>query len=273
MAICRLAERGSVRRMEMVQQPQFVCFRWGDRYPEVYVLRLYNSVRKYFSGDFAFHCFTDQPLDLPASVQQHQLVLGQPFSGNFNKERVFARDFLGLEPGTPIIALDIDILITGNLNFLLTGSPDQPLIMAPGAGKNRIGLGRGSVYRVKAGALPHLWDDLLAADYQELVKTMGREREQGWLDRYFAKGEIALFPAGRVLSYKYHCKSKGAVPLGNTIARLGVTDALWRKAVLPNDARVVCFHGRPNMEDVADGRWGYWKHAPFVNEYLQRLEE
>lgn len=257
----------------MAQLPQFVCFRWGIWYPEIYVLRLYKSVCKYFSGEFTFHCFTDQPLALPVAVQQHHLVMGQPFSGNWNKERVFARDFLNLESGTPVIVLDIDILVTGNLDFLLTDSPNESLIMAPGAGRNRIGLGRGSVYRVKAGALPHLWEDLLAADYQELTGALGGEREQGWLDRYYSKGEVALFPEGRVVSYKFHCRSKGAVPLGNTVARYGMTDALWSKAVLPNDARIVCFHGRPNMEDVAEGRWGYWKHAPFVNEYLQRLEE
>lgn len=250
----------------------FVCFRWGTLYPSEYVDRLYRSVEKYFSFDFQFHCFTDMPLALPSVVQQHELKMGEPFWGNWNKEYVFARDFLGLSKGTNVVVMDIDVLVTGSLNFVVTDHPDENLVMAPDGYKSRIGAGHGSVFRTKAGTLPHLWEDLLAEDYEALKAHLGGEREQHWLDLYYPKNKVTLFPAGRVVSFKYHCKSKGLAPFGKRAAQWGLTAAIWGKAQLPDDARVVCFHGRPDMEEVADGRWGRWRHALFVNKMLQKLD-
>jgi len=251
----------------MPMTPHFVCFRWGTLYPAIYVERLYRSVCQRFPEPFEFHCFTDRPLALPEAVHQHELVLGQPFSGNWNKERVFSRGFLDLEPGTPIIVMDLDVLVTGDLGFLVTDLPDKPLVMAPDGYKRRQGKGHGSVFRVQAGAFPEVWEDLLAADYESMTRELGGEREQKWLDRYFPAGKVVLYPAGRVVSYKYHCGSMGAKPFGKRAAYWGLTSAVWGRAQVPDGARVVCFHGKPDMEDVADGRWGWWRWAPFVREF------
>ena len=250
----------------------FVCFRWGTLYPEVSVKRLYRSVKKNFPLPFEFHCFTDRPLELDASIHQHELPLGKPFSGNWNKERIFSRDFLDLPKGTFIICLDLDIVITGDLQFLIEHKPEEPLVMASSAKPGREGGGHGSVIRTRCGEIPFLWEDLLAADYDALKKEIGWEGEQSWIDRYFPPGKVERFSADRIVSFKFQCKAKGYAPLGNSLARKGLTSALWKKATLPEDARVVCFHGKPDLDDIAFGRYKNWCHAPFILEHIEKSD-
>lgn len=39
----------------------FVCIKWGDKYPAKYVNNLYNMVKRNFTGEFTFTCYTDDP--------------------------------------------------------------------------------------------------------------------------------------------------------------------------------------------------------------------
>jgi len=250
---------------------QFVCFRWGVMYPETYIERLYKSIQKHFGYDFVFHCFTDKPLDIGPHVQQHDLCFGKPFSGNWNKERVFSKDFLNLAKDTNIVVMDIDVLVTGNLNFIIEDHPDENLVMAPDKYHTRKGKVHGSVFRLKSGSMPYIWDDLIVQDYEKLKQDLGGEREQKWLDRYLAVGSVMLFSGEKIVSFKYDCKSRGWSPLGKLAAKWGLTTSLWGKAELPLDARVVCFHGKPDIEDVADGRYYEWNHAPFINRTLKNI--
>lgn len=197
--------------------------------------------------------------------------MGQPFTGNWNKERVFSREFLSLPLGTYIVVLDLDILVTGSLDFLLADNLDENLVMAPDGWPKRKGLGHGSVYRLKAGKLPHIWENLLAADHDALRAKFGGEREQSWLDGYFNSDKIGLFPSDRVVSYKFHCDAEGSRPFGWRASKWGFTNAHWAKARLPPDARIVCFHGRPDLEDVAHKNYRQWKHAPFIQETLNLI--
>jgi hypothetical protein len=38
---------------------KFLVFKWGNKYSSEYVNRLYNSIKKTYSGPFEFYCFTD----------------------------------------------------------------------------------------------------------------------------------------------------------------------------------------------------------------------
>ena len=39
----------------------FVCIKWGDKYPVKYVNNLYNMVKKNYTKPFTFTCYTDEP--------------------------------------------------------------------------------------------------------------------------------------------------------------------------------------------------------------------
>lgn len=39
----------------------FVCIKWGDKYPAKYVNNLYNMVSKNYRKEFTFTCYTDDP--------------------------------------------------------------------------------------------------------------------------------------------------------------------------------------------------------------------
>ncbi|MDZ4842473.1 MAG: hypothetical protein SH859_10080 [Hyphomicrobium aestuarii] len=56
------AEAQSTRRVNVV------CMKWGDRYPAVFVNRLYAMVLRHTSWDINFVCFTDDATGIRPEV-------------------------------------------------------------------------------------------------------------------------------------------------------------------------------------------------------------
>lgn len=42
----------------------FVCIKWGNKYPATYVNNLYSMVKKNYTKPFTFTCYTDEPEDI-----------------------------------------------------------------------------------------------------------------------------------------------------------------------------------------------------------------
>lgn len=47
----------------------FVCIKWGDKYPVKYVNNLYNMVKKNYTKPFTFTCYTDEPEGIECDVR------------------------------------------------------------------------------------------------------------------------------------------------------------------------------------------------------------
>jgi hypothetical protein len=167
--------------------------------------------------------------------------------------------------------LDLDILITGSLDFLIEDLPDEPLVFAQDKHKSRLGLVQTSVYRVKVNYRPDIWAGILNGDHKKIRAEIGKESDQCWIARYYPMGEPKFFGADKIVSYKYDCDSKGIAPFGDSLAQKGFTTARWGEARLPDNARVVMFHGRPDMHEVEHGYWGKWKKAGFISQFQYQL--
>lgn len=140
------------RSANRVNMNHFVCYHWGRLYSPENVERLYRSIKAQFSYPFQFHCVTAENLTLRKEISIHELPYGEPFKGNWNKLRTFSENFLGLPEGDTVIVLDLDILITGSLNFLVEDHPGEPLVFSRDKHKSRLGLVQTSVYRINVNA-------------------------------------------------------------------------------------------------------------------------
>lgn len=249
-----------------VDRIHVVCYRWGTLYSVDYVNRLYAMVKRNLDCNLTFHCVTDSFEGLNQEIVPHEIPdLG--IEGIWRKLMTFQKDFLGLE-GELLVSFDIDVVIVGSLNFLLD-RPEEPFIIAKNWGRKPGGSrGSGSVYRLRVGSQSEIWDDFISDPNKAIDNHHGKNRligEQKWLNAHF--DEFVFFPDEKVVSFKRHCHAKGHSIGGEWGEKLGLTTAIWGKAAPPPNASVVSFHGDPLPVHVRSGRYGRWRHAPFVQQH------
>lgn len=121
--------------MKSQRQIEVFCFKWGDKYPPMYVNRLANSLKKYLP-QANFNCITDNPVGLNSDINVYRLDSFTKLDGIddewpfFTKEKILPmdKDFM---PGTRKIILDIDTLVHGDLSEYICNNdfPKVTLIM------------------------------------------------------------------------------------------------------------------------------------------------
>ena len=245
----------------MIRHLNIICYRWGTKYGVEYVNILRSMVSRNLSVPHTFHCITDDPAGLLPDIIVHPLPdLG--ITGIWRKLMTFQNDFLGLQ-GQWVVSLDLDVVITGNLDFLAE-QPDRDFMIARNwSRKAQSGGARasGSVYRLKVGSHAFIWDRLVQDFESAVAQFHGKNRdvgEQNWLNANI--DEFDYFPDGKVVSFKRHCGARGHVLLGLNTAWFG-------KAKVPAGAAIISFHGDPLPPDVKDSSCNRWRHAPFVEQY------
>lgn len=231
-----------------------VCVKWGDKYPSSYVNRLYGMVGRNLSLSHTFHCLTEKS----AGIHEGVNILPLPdtdYEGWWIKLMLFQQDFFGLRGR--IIYLDLDVVITGNIDFLAEDNAGLSIIK--NWSRNR--MWNSSVMSFTIGSLYQVWDEFKASSYEDLkVKYRG---DQEWI--YFIIPEAKMYSSTWVVSYKKSCRSR----YGGWLRHIGVKlkAPSFCEAELPADARIVVFHGFPNPEDVMNGPCREWKYASFIKQY------
>ena len=201
-----------------------VCSKWGTQYGPEYVTRLRHMVERNLTLPHRFVCFTDDDRQVKAEcLPIEPFWEGKPaavlhqrrgtISAGYPNLYLFRHDFPF--PGR-ILYLDLDVVITGSLDDLCLKTGPFWAIKDWWAGN-----WNGSVTLFESGCCPELWDDFPPADLAQLGNG------QDLLTRYFPNGQA--WPDEWVRSYKIHCAD-------------GV----------PEDCRVVVFHGQPKPSDVSD---------------------
>jgi len=102
---------------------KFICFKWGTKYPALYVNRLYSMVNRNCDLPFKFYCITDDITDIRSEVICKDIKEYSAFKGSrlsvftVEKASAFQSGFLNCDG--PCVLLDLDILIHGNLTSYL----------------------------------------------------------------------------------------------------------------------------------------------------------
>ena len=236
------------------------CFKWGDLYSADDVNRLRAMFARHLTRLHVFHCVTDNPQGLHPHIVTHSLPdysFAPRDIGLGRKLAVYMPDFIGLE-GQLLVQTDIDVVLVGNVDFLFD-RPEVDFMIARGRNQSGNTRGHGAVVRLRVGALPTLWQDLLAdpegtaAHCQHHRGAPGHVSEQRYLDWKLA--EMAFFEDGRVVYFRQDCNA-----YAETVNPTG-------HAIPPHGARIVSFAGRVKPQMVMNGPYDTCRHAPFVAQH------
>ena len=110
---------------------QIICINWGTKYGPPYINRLYGMCARNISGDFTLTCFTDNREGIRPEVICQDLPpsnISMPQSkGKWPKSRLWNKTLEGVDG--PVLFLDLDLVITGNLDgFFEYGDPDYVIL-------------------------------------------------------------------------------------------------------------------------------------------------
>jgi len=221
-----------------------LCVKWGNKFAPLYVNRLHNMVQRHLTAPHQFVCLTDDPAGLQDGVRTLPLARDD-LEFCWNKLLLFGE--LPLE-GVALY-FDLDVVITGGIDVLLTHRPGEPFLGIPDWSRPHAPQFNASVMRFEINRFHWILDefvekrgigqlqerrqwDAYLGSRDQVVYFEGDRRyggDQEWLSsRLFPPDAIRRhgFPDGWVLSYKRH--GRGA---------------------LPRDCRVMVFHGYPKMRD------------------------
>jgi hypothetical protein len=227
------------------------CIKWGTLFGPEYVNRLYSGVRRNLAGPVRFLCMTEhgaglhpeiEVLPLPTEPYQAEMDAALAVAdrkGAMRKVSLFRPGLIaGLEG--PVLGFDLDVVITGRLDDLLTLAPGK-VVMRHDWVEARRGrpTGHGSVFRYDPALHGFLYDTVAGAPRLAVEKARGSEQRHTSTEAR-ERGLFDYIPGDWVVSFKHDCYP--AFPLNWLVV-----------PKLPPAARVVCFHGHPKMDEAVAG--------------------
>ncbi len=228
-----------------------ICLKYGSAYGPEYVNRLHAGLIRNTHQDLRFFCMTDDrsgigrgmeliPLpDEPFAERMQLAMQTAPKRGRLKKISLFRRGLIPDLDG-PLLVFDLDVVIVGNIDALRDINPGKICMRREWKHSSRApSLGHGSVERIDPERHGYLYD-WMARDPESAV-AFGGGSEQTYTSKSAARaGDFEPFPDNWIASFKYDCRP--IRPLN-----------LLLEPRLPKEAKVICFHGRPKMEEAVDG--------------------
>lgn len=236
---------------------QFICVKWGRKYPAEYVNRLYRMIRKQISGDFTLYCITDDASGLYSEIQPLPII-DTSLSGWWHKLGLFKSDLYGLSGD--ILYTDLDVVIVDGLDVFFDYKPGEFLISVDLLTGNY----NSSVFRFRAGSQPQIWERFLENPGYITTSYKG---DQDWITEAVINADV--WPAEWVVSFKKQCNSRikhSYGRIGAWLRRMGLM-AVKGEATIPSGARIIQFHGKPDPDDVVDGPYDIYRAAPWIRNY------
>jgi hypothetical protein len=225
-----------------------LCIKWGNKYGADYVNRLQSMVSRHLKRPHRFVCLTDDAVGIGTAVE----VFDIPKVGfaDFDARLPWTKGHGWLKltsfhaplydlTGTTLF-IDLDVVIVGSLDEFFD-APGEFVVIKEWDKKD--GTGNTSVYRYEIGAhqdaLQHL-----AANKDAAMATVRNEQE--YITGYLARqGKLRYWPDAWCRSFKRHCVRRGPVQ--------------WFKPPqIPEGAKIIAFHGKPNPPDAIAGVSGKW---------------
>lgn len=210
-----------------------VCWKWKPKagYRSAFGPETVNTLRamvvRHYRRPHRFICVTDNAAGLDAGVEVLELwddyaAVPSPCGARqpscYRRLKAFSRQAAGLF-GPRFVSLDLDCVITGDLvplwdrneDFVIWGdtSPRTPY--------------NGSMFLLRAGARPQVWEEFDPARSPAKGRALGYfGSDQAWIAACLGPKEARWSQADGVYSYRLDVKRFGG---------------------LPDDARIVMFHG------------------------------
>ncbi len=220
-----------------------VCLKWGEGlYTAEWVNRLRRACARRLSPPFRFVCFADDAAGLDEGVEARDiraLTLAPPLAGIWWKLALMhpraglAGRCLFLDLDTVIVgALDDFFSLPGNFRIARNWIERRKTLFRP-----RPLVGNSSVFLFDAGSLPAVAERFL--QNPQAAKTE-HPTEQSFMTAAVGLQNLRWLPEEWVRSFKRHCRPPW--PL-NRLA----------PPRIPQNARVIAFHGSPKQHEVIAG--------------------
>ena len=209
------------------QAVNVVCMKWGDRYPAVFVNRLYGMVKRNTTWNVRFVCFTDDASSIREDVECQPLpkVEYDPALGKYwPKLGLMQKDLGGLSGMT--LFLDLDLVILSNIDELFT-HPGRFLIIREWKDPEK-GYGNSSVVRYFIGVESAVLDRFHATPPRVIIEKYA-SKEQNFLTK--AVDEVAFWPPDWMPPFNLDC-----LP-ANRLARF------FAKPQKPCGGKILVFYG------------------------------
>lgn len=238
-----------------------LTLKWGDRYGAFFVNRMYHSVRTNLTLPFRFFCFTDNPSGLIPEIETRPLP-------NIELPDCYARTTwlkLGLFEDNQAgltgdcLFMDLDMVVVGNMDCFFEYMPGKRCIIHNWVQrhllfKKRPEVGNSSIFRWRANTMQFAIDKFYSEQAWALTKF---KPPQTYLT--YALGEKYWWPETWVKSFKRHAIP--AFPLNLAIM-----------PKIPQDTRIMVFHGRPDQDQAMHGYNPKKLHrrtrpAPWIADY------
>ena len=212
-----------------------VCFKWGDLFGPEYVNKLYNSIKRNTTIPINFICYTEDPTGVECETREflEPLPYWWYIIGLFNPAHGFKNK---------TIYLDLDTVITGNIDHILTLEEDfatlRDFYRPNGLQTAYI------MWEPEWGAF--IWDRLKTqypkpGHYKRLLKFAGGTNR--FLEQSVGLGnEVVRLQDkfnGECVSYKVNIRRP--------------------ERFVPDREKIVFFHGQPRPHEVA--------HLPFMRQH------
>lgn len=189
----------------------------GGIYDAEWVRKLNAGVAKHLPVDHRFVCLSD--VDVPCE----RIPLEHDWPGWWAKIELFKLD-------GPVLFFDLDTVIVGDLSDIAGLATRTPFAALRDFYRPE---GIGSGVMAWRGDVSALYD-AFAADPEGWQAHVGKRGDQGFIEDVADLASIARLQdamPGQIVSYKaHHCKDG-----------------------IPDDARVVCLHGKPKFSGMPEG--------------------
>lgn len=207
------------------------AWRWGDKYPQIYMDRLRASVARNFAGEYTFHEWAPEPEDKMLTM----------LPGCFARLRAFDPDWQmrhGIKPLDRIVNLDLDLIVTGPLAPIF-GRKDNFAILQ-GVNASNPNPYNGSVWTLMAGHRPDVWQNF-TLEKAKRISYFEFPDDQAWFHHMIPDAGAITPQSDGVYAF-----GKPGWPGGHH---------------LPAGARIVCFPGFRDPKDVAWTDWAqkHWR--------------
>ena len=249
--------------MTLMPTAHLVTIKWGNKYPASDVNKLYASAKRHIHAhDLQFHCFTEDATGLHPQIHVHPLpqiaVPPEALKYVYRKEVGLCDDALGGLTGQRVLFLDLDVLITGDLDDMLRFPQGDAFVIINDWNTKDNSVGQASCYSWVVGTLG-------------FVKSHFEADPHAVIDRYFTAsqaylsaqvieryGALQFWPQAWCRSFKKHA-------LPPWYLRLFVMPRL------PEHTKILAFHGDPKIADALRGVWQEAKRIPWYKRCYKTL--
>jgi hypothetical protein len=194
-------------------------------------------VERHYPEPHRVVCITDDPEGIDERVMTvplwalHGDLLNPTWPGPgpscYRRLRAFSPEFAEIA-GERFVSIDLDVVITGDMRPLW--NRDEDFIMY--ASKHAHGALNGSMFMMRTGARAHVWEDFDPIDSPKLTHAAGLTgSDQAWIEYCLGRRKEATWTeADGIYAWRQDCKQR-------------------RAGALPEGARLVVFHGKPDPWD------------------------